>query len=230
MLVYKATNLVTGKIYIGQTTRSLELRKQAHFQAAYKGSNTHFHQSIRKYGPDNFSFEILQEVSTKKELNRLETYYIQKFDSIKQGYNMVDGGHNNIMFNGKVKKKHDAIMRSEEVRNKISNTLKAYRKEHPFTEETRCKISEKLKGNQHGVNQVMTPEHLQALRKSHYKKVHCEDMEGNVLAKFDTVQQAAYWWFQHGYNTVNDWHQLSNMIKQSGKKNKFIRGLKWIYD
>ena len=146
MIIYKATNNINGKIYVGQTTKSLETRIKRHLQSVRAGSDTHFHQALRKYGKDNFTFEIVCEVSSKAELNRLETYYISKWNTIKLGYNMVDGGSNNVMFNKQIKQKQDAIMQTNEVRNKISNTMKQYRKSHPFSEETRRKISESQKG------------------------------------------------------------------------------------
>lgn len=48
MIIYKVTNLVNGKVYIGQTKHSLDVRKQRHLQQARKGTNTHFYQAIRK--------------------------------------------------------------------------------------------------------------------------------------------------------------------------------------
>lgn len=147
MIVYKATNKINGKCYIGQTRHSLERRKLSHLRCARKGVNTHFYNAIRKYGEENFEWEIICSTSDKRRLNELETFYITKYDSIKHGYNMVDGGDNNIMDIESVKTKHDLIMQSDEVRNKISESMKKYRRENPFTDEHRRKISEKAKGN-----------------------------------------------------------------------------------
>lgn len=147
MIIYKATNKINGKCYIGQTRHSLEHRKTIHLRYAKKGVDTHFYQAIRKYGEENFEWEIICSTNNKKHLNELETFYITKYNSIQNGYNMVDGGDNNIMDIESVKTKHDKAMRSPEVRNKISVTLKKYRAEHPFTEEHRRKLSQKSKGN-----------------------------------------------------------------------------------
>lgn len=147
MIIYKATNKINGKCYIGQTRHSLEHRKTIHLRYAKKGVDTHFYQAIRKYGEENFEWEIICSTNNKKHLNELETFYITKYNSIQNGYNMVDGGDNNIMDIESVKTKHDKVMRSPEVRNKISVTLKKYRAEHPFTEEHRRKLSQKAKGN-----------------------------------------------------------------------------------
>lgn len=146
MIIYKATNKINGKCYIGQTRHSLEHRKAIHIRCAKRGVETHFYQAIRKYGAENFEWSIICSTNNKQHLNELETFYITKYDSIKRGYNMVDGGDNNVMDIESVKTKHDEVMRSEEVRNKISKSMKQYRKEHPFTVEHRRRISESLSG------------------------------------------------------------------------------------
>lgn len=148
MIIYKATNKINGKCYIGQTRHSLEYRKSRHLSCAKRGVKTHFYSAIRKYGEDNFEWEIICSTNDKKRLNELETFYITKYDSIKNGYNMVDGGDNNVMDIESVKTKHDRVMKSQEVRKKISNTMKKRIADgNFFTEEHRKKLSEKAKGN-----------------------------------------------------------------------------------
>lgn len=148
MIVYKAVNKINGKIYIGQTSHTLEVRKAQHFKKARSGINTHFYNAIRKYGEDAFEFSIVCEAKSKQDLNLLETYYIQKYNSIKDGYNMVDGGDNNVMCIESVKMKHSQRMRSDEVRAKLSATMKKKIAEGKFfTEEHRRKLSEAAKGN-----------------------------------------------------------------------------------
>lgn len=97
--IYKITNDINGKCYIGQSI-DIEGRRIAHLCAA-RNPNTpdyhaQIHQAIRKYGEDNFSFEILAELKSggydKDILNNLEKYYIQKYDSMKKGYNATLGG------------------------------------------------------------------------------------------------------------------------------------------
>lgn len=230
MIIYKVTNKVNGKIYIGQTVRTLEQRKWQHLDAAKHGCKTHFYNAIRKYGEDNFVFEVIDEASSIQELNALERYYIAKFNCIKEGYNMVDGGNNNVMFLDKVKQKHLESMRSPETRAKISKSMKEYRKEHPWTEEQKRKFAKSKYGNKNFAGHKLTKEHLEALNKSHYKKVYCINKNNEIVAQFNTVQSGAKWWHDNGYNTVKDWHNLCNTIKASSKQDKFIKGLKWIYE
>lgn len=230
MIIYKVTNKVNGKIYIGQTVRTLEQRKWQHLDCAKNGVKTHFYNAIRKYGEENFVFEIIDEASSLQELNELERYYINKFNCIENGYNMVDGGNNNVMFLDDVKQKHLESMHSNETRAKISKTMKEYRKEHPWTEEQKRKFAESKYGNKNFAGHKLTEKHIEALNKSHYKSVYCIDENENVVERFDTVQLAAKWWYDNGYNTVKDWHKLCDNIKASSKQDKFIKGLKWIYE
>jgi hypothetical protein len=91
--VYKIENLLTHKIYIGQSMH-IETRWQEHCRLS---SNSVISNAIHKYGKENFSFEILQECK-EEELNAIEEHYIQLYDSvIPNGYNVeekVDGGRN----------------------------------------------------------------------------------------------------------------------------------------
>lgn len=95
--IYKYTNTVNGKVYIGQTSRSLEERAQA------GGRNYHecrrFYNAIQKYSWDAFVPEILETVHTVDEANEREIYYISKFNSTDEnyGYNISQGGDNKIM-------------------------------------------------------------------------------------------------------------------------------------
>lgn len=96
MFIYKITNLINGKCYIGQTTRSVEERVKGSF--SYKGC-TFLKKAFDKYGFDNFKIETLEECGSVEELNFLEQYYIKHFDSTnkKIGYNICTGGQSGPM-------------------------------------------------------------------------------------------------------------------------------------
>ena len=95
--IYKFTNIINGHSYIGQSV-NIEKRKKEHLRSAYNQNlpsyNYHFYQAIRKYGIENFSFQILEtlDIIDKNEMNKLEIYYIDKYDAFKTGYNMTSGG------------------------------------------------------------------------------------------------------------------------------------------
>lgn len=148
MIIYKATNKINGKCYIGQTRHSLEYRKARHLSAARNGAMTHFYCAIRKYGESNFDWEIICSTNDPDRLNELETFYITQYDSIKHGYNMIDGGDNNIMDIESVRTKHKLKMQSREVRKKLSDTMKQkIARGEFFTPEHRANLSKSAIGN-----------------------------------------------------------------------------------
>lgn len=92
-IIYKATNKQNGKVYIGKTSSCLRKRINLHIHMAFtKQSTTYFHNALRKYGRENFTFDILEE--TTEDLNDRERYFIAYLDStnIHKGYNLTRGG------------------------------------------------------------------------------------------------------------------------------------------
>lgn len=94
-VIYKATNLINGKCYIGQTIR-FKKRKYDHiFWSINELDNFYFHNSIRKHGVGNFSWEIIYECDDKLLLNVMETFKIMTHHSHVsegKGYNLTWGG------------------------------------------------------------------------------------------------------------------------------------------
>lgn len=91
--IYKYTNLVNGKIYIGQTITTIEYRDKKHLSQL--NDNTYFHKALKKYGRENFSLEIVEDNISIEKLDDKEKYYIDMFDSFYttgKGYNLTQGG------------------------------------------------------------------------------------------------------------------------------------------
>lgn len=121
-IIYKYTS-PSNKNYIGQTINPPEKRKIQHIQDTKNGSTLIFHNAIRKYGINTFTYEILDIASSKEELNNLEIYYIEKYNSYYKngnGYNMTFGGEG---ANGYIFTEDDRI--------KLSISLKKFFKENP---------------------------------------------------------------------------------------------------
>lgn len=238
MLIYIITNDVNDKVYIGQTVKSLEERKNQHYSSFISGTDTHLYNAMRKYGWDRFHFSKVASASSLDELNALEKAYIEQFDSIRNGYNMIPGGRSNPMDTLEVRQKHDAVMRSQDVRSRIGNTIREQCK-GGRSAEYRKKMSEGKKALYASARGEIakakfresfkfSEEHFRALNDSKNKEVYCVDESGQEVARFSRVKDAAQWWYDQGY-VVKDVNQLSDAIKLSSKKDKYIRGLKWIY-
>lgn len=85
--VYCIENKVNGKKYIGITTRAIDKRFEEH-----KKANSYIGSAIRKYGVSNFSISELDTAKTHEELCQLEVFYIEKFKTFENGYNLTTGG------------------------------------------------------------------------------------------------------------------------------------------
>ena len=97
MEIYKITNTVNGKIYIGKTCKTAQQRFNRHIkQSSGNVKNTdYFHLALKKYGSDKFQLDILEtNIENKEELNKREIYWISKYNSTdnKIGYNLLPGG------------------------------------------------------------------------------------------------------------------------------------------
>ena len=89
--IYKITNKINGKVYIGQTIRPVEYRFNRHINdAMHNILNTHFARAIRKYDPDQWQFEVIDNAETQEELNQKEQYWIRYYNSVEEGYNETD--------------------------------------------------------------------------------------------------------------------------------------------
>lgn len=92
-IIYKITNIVNNKIYIGCTTKGLNNRKREHHSRCLKTNyKTKLCDSMRKHGFDNFNFEVIKECDTTEEMFLNEIYYIGLYNSKKNGYNLTVGG------------------------------------------------------------------------------------------------------------------------------------------
>jgi len=157
-LIYKATNLLNNKIYIGQTRQKLYERKSKHKRNALKSKrNTYFYNAIRKYGWRNFKWEILGYTYSKEELIKCEIEGIKFYNSNNKiyGYNSTKGGEGLqepseevIEKLKKSGKKSKGRIPSKETRNKISLGLYNYytsnegpNKDRKFSKESKLNMS-----------------------------------------------------------------------------------------
>lgn len=91
--IYKITNNVNGKVYIGQTIQTIKERFYQHCATKCSDSvlNMAIHRAIKKYGKSNFIIEVIEEVD-KDSLNDREKFWIEYYNSYNNGYNSTRGG------------------------------------------------------------------------------------------------------------------------------------------
>jgi group I intron endonuclease len=97
MYIYKFTHIDSKRCYIGQTIQNPNQRRLEHISdSKYTTREYHFHNALRKYGIDSFTFEVIDKASTLEELNLLEEKYVKQFDSINKGFNIRQAGGNKL--------------------------------------------------------------------------------------------------------------------------------------
>lgn len=201
-IIYKYTNKINSYSYIGQTTHENERIIQ--HKNCY--GDFYFHRAIKKYGWDNFDYEVLFSIDdenideVREVLNEKEEYYIKLYDSFNNGYNMTLGGKGINM--GKFSDEHKLKIsiankgkpKSEEHKRNLSISKKInYKKEkHPnfgkhLADETKNKISNTLKSK----NYHLTEEHKQKLKDSH-RKTKIEFYSKDVYQRdYESIKEAA---------------------------------------
>ena len=95
--IYKITNKINGKSYIGQTIQNVKERFYQHCATKCSQAilNMVIHKAINKYGKSNFTIEVIEEVESTN-LNDRERYWIRYYDSYNNGYNSTKGGQDGI--------------------------------------------------------------------------------------------------------------------------------------
>lgn len=117
--IYKITNLVNNKIYIGQVyNKSIEDRFKRHCDGASSSSPSYLARAIHKYGKENFKVELIEECYSIPEINEREKYWIKYYNSTNSniGYNLTIGGEGGNTYLCKSKDELDKI------KQKISNS------------------------------------------------------------------------------------------------------------
>lgn len=181
-IIYIIKNKINGKVYIGQTTYSLSQRISAHKTKAFRQNVKYpLYNSMRKYGINNFEWNILKESNNTDED---ECFYIEKFNSIVEGYNIKNGGNN--------------ALHSEETKLKLSKIAKERFKNienHPMygkklSKETKKKISDSIskiiKGDGNPFyGRKHTEESKEKIRKARMKQTNIGNKEWKFLSPND---------------------------------------------
>lgn len=167
-LIYKITNNLNGKIYIGQ-------HKTEDLNDGYMGSGVAIKRAIRRYGLENFSKEILYDVDDWELMDFLEELIVdEEFVKRKDTYNMKTGGSCGIAGDETRRKIAEAGWGkhpSEETRQKLSTAHKGT----SFSEEHRRKISEANLGKH---SKHLSEEHKRKISEAHKGKPHQSGMTG----------------------------------------------------
>ena len=214
--VYKHTNKINGKIYVGKTCANPPEKRWRNDGSGYMKSPL-FWNAIQKYGWDNFDHEILIDNLTEKQANELEKQFISDLKSNDRefGYNLTDGG-DGVRLLGESHPRY-GIHLDESVKKKISDTHKKrgswqgennpnYNKHNftgegnPFygmhhTEETKRRLRELATGRPSPMKgKQFSDEARKNMKESGRKRckpvIHL-DLSDNIIATYQSLQEAS---------------------------------------
>lgn len=127
--VYKIINDINDKVYVGRTTRGINIRWLEHIKSANSMDMRHIYCAMRKYGVEHFHIKLIETCDSLEEMIKKEAYWCKKLNAYCNGYNMTEAGEQNPMEAKKAREHHDEVMRNMETRNKISFSIKKSRLE-----------------------------------------------------------------------------------------------------
>lgn len=91
-VIYRITNQVNGKVYIGLTTQGMKQRQAEHYSRLNRGDRNHkLYLAMKKYGVKSFLFEELFSCFSPDDLGDMERHFIAEHNSFQHGYNMTEG-------------------------------------------------------------------------------------------------------------------------------------------
>ena len=204
-IIYRITNTVNDKVYIGKTSHTLGKRWKEHYRNKNK-YNYPLYFAMRKYGFDKFMIEIIEYVDDNI-LNQREIYWIKMYDSFKTGYNCTLGGEGNMLINKQeVYNLWDDGLSIEQIvektnhdRSSIRKILKAY---SGYSSEESNRRGDLIQGRKRKL------------------RVYQYDLKGNLIKSYDSRTEASQ---ETGISASNIWCALSGNTRKAG-------GFQWCYE
>lgn len=184
--IYKITNTQNGKVYIGQAVDMLTRWRQ-HCNEAYNENSIayecKFYRAIRKYGVQNFTFQMIEFCDVDK-LNEREIFYIEKFDSYSSGYNMTVGGQDFSCTTARAIDQYDLD----------GNLIKTYKSIADARREVSGKIDRVLSGEARTASGFYFSYHGDGFNlrntKPHGSAVCQYSLDGEFIKKYNTIKEA----------------------------------------
>lgn len=197
--IYKIQNLINGNVYIGQTVKSVEKRFQQHrnnYNKPYFSQLT-LYKAFKKYGLDSFSFEALEEVDNNK-LDEREKYWIDYYDSYRNGYNMTLGGRLVELYKWDLQEILDLYHLHKSAR----------------------KVAEIIGCDHSTIDHLLNANNIPRYsRGEQFNKIVCLEKQGNV-EKFNSTREAAQWLIDNHYSKTNKVKVVIAAIGHAVRKNE----------
>ena len=198
--IYKITNDINSKIYIGKTISSLEKRFKEHCRDAFNETrnNRPLYKAIRKYGVDYFHIELV-ETAPIEMLSEREVYWISFYNTYKNGYNATIGGDGKHLYN------YDKMV-EDFLNGKLIKEIAIENNCSTDTVATALALS--------NIDTSLNS------RKNIHKKIIAKDLKGNTVKSFESQYDAARWLQENNLTTSNNLDNLSAAIGRAANKQR----------
>lgn len=190
MIIYKITNSINDKIYIGITSKDIQTRFNWHVRDCKRGVKKKLYSAMKELGIENFFITALEECNDKNLIGQKEEYYIQLFDSCNVGYNASpkSGGvkQHSLETRNKMSEKAFGRIPSDETKSKMSESMKKF---WDSNSELKKALSEKMKGKNKGrrmsdeFRKKCAERMLGIKRSAETKNRMSQSRKGRILAK-----------------------------------------------
>lgn len=214
MIIYKITNKINNKCYIGQTINSLNDRFNRHKKDAISNRlDTHLARAIRKYGEENFIAEIIEEVDNQILLTEREYYWINFYDSVNKGYNETN---NKLKCGG-----NTYSNKTEEEMNIIKEKIRQTKLggKNPAAKKVKCR-NEETKEEIH-FNSISEMQQFFGEKNHNFITRRCN---GKIKCLYKGIWNMAYEENEYEYKTVNKNNARAKhiiVIEPDGKEKEF---------
>lgn len=209
--VYKITNDVNGKMYIGQTSRTLEERFEEHRKEALqkRSEGRPLYDAIRMYGICHFHIEVIEETDCPKER---EIYWVEYYGTFKNGYNATLGG------DGKRYLDYDlVVMTYQQIGNMVETANLLGICADSVDEILRIKNAYKRSSSEIAIEK-------------HSKPVHMFDLNGLYIRTFISVADAARYLIDNKLSNCKASGLRTHISNVCNGKRKSVAGFKWAYE
>ena len=235
--IYKITNQINGKVYIGQSIDIQYRWKQHKQQAKNNRKNNKLYQAMRKYGIENFLFEVIEQCKfSQQQLDNRQRYWIEYYNSYENGYNSTRGGQGEGSWTlydpNNIKKLWDQGYSSNEIQEKlgcsksiISRRLQGYSDYSVTVSHSRGAIkamqNRKMNYLRHDNPETMTIQ--QAKYFCTNKPIHQYSLSGEYIASYDSLSAATR---ATSPNKTSDQTNISHAIHHQNNQ-KIAYGYQW---
>lgn len=211
--IYKITNDINNKVYVGQTTQTLEQRFKQHQQDAFykKYEKRPLYSAIRKYGIEHFQISLIEEC-LDSELSNREIYWIAYYRGYEDGYNGTHGGEGKLFYD------------HEKIKNKLL--------EHPYPIDIAkefgccvdivCQIAQK--------NNILIKNKSNEQLAQNKKQIHQYTKDNQYIQSFESTVKAGEWCFNNGKCSALTSGVRSHIADVANGKRKSAYGYIWKYN